>query len=114
VFFILKNYSGLDFNDSEASDSTALQFLSDYLITAVGVCLPKSKSGNTLQKIQQNHSNKSTNYMQQLLQFITWSWSDWPYHDQQHCYHHAPTVKPEAATAVVELLMIGVRMPKTC
>jgi hypothetical protein len=22
-------------------------------------------------------------------------------HDQQHYYHHAPTVKPEAATAVV-------------
>ena len=22
-------------------------------------------------------------------------------HDQQHCYHHAPTVKREAATAVV-------------
>jgi hypothetical protein len=37
-----------------------------------------------------------------------------PYHDQQHCYHHAPTVKPEAATAVVELLMMGMRMPKTC
>ena len=35
-------------------------------------------------------------------------------HDQQHCYHHAPTVKPEAATAVVELLMMGVRMPETC
>jgi hypothetical protein len=34
--------------------------------------------------------------------------------DQQHCYHHAPTVKPEAATAVVELLMMGVRMPETC
>ena len=33
--------------------------------------------------------------------------------DQQHCYHQAPTVKPEAATAVVELLMIGVRMPET-
>jgi hypothetical protein len=32
-------------------------------------------------------------------------------HDQQHCYHHAPTVKPEAATAVVELLMMGVRTP---
>jgi hypothetical protein len=26
---------------------------------------------------------------------------DRPDHDQQHCYHHAPTVKPEAATAVV-------------
>jgi hypothetical protein len=24
-----------------------------------------------------------------------------PDHDQQHCYHQAPTVKPEAATAVV-------------
>jgi hypothetical protein len=36
-----------------------------------------------------------------------------PDHDQQHCYHQAPTVKPEAATAVVELLMIGVRTPET-
>jgi len=32
----------------------------------------------------------------------------WPDHDQQHCYLHAPTVKPETATAVVELLMMGV------
>jgi hypothetical protein len=24
-----------------------------------------------------------------------------PDHDQQHCYHHAPMVKPEAAAAVV-------------
>jgi hypothetical protein len=37
-----------------------------------------------------------------------------PDHDQQHCYQHAPTVKPEAATAVVELLMMGVRKPETC
>jgi hypothetical protein len=37
-----------------------------------------------------------------------------PDHDQQHCYHHSPSVKPEAATAVVELLMMGVRMPETC
>jgi len=37
-----------------------------------------------------------------------------PNHDQQHCYPHAPTVKPVAATAVVELLMMGVRTPKTC
>jgi hypothetical protein len=36
-----------------------------------------------------------------------------PNHDQKHCYHHAPTVKPEAATAVVELLMMGVRTPET-
>jgi len=32
-----------------------------------------------------------------------------PDHDQQHCYHHAPTVKPEATTAVVEFLMVGER-----
>jgi len=25
----------------------------------------------------------------------------WPDNDQQHCYHHAPKVKPEAATAFV-------------
>jgi len=37
-----------------------------------------------------------------------------PDHEQQHCYHHALKVKPEAATAVVELLMMGVRMPETC
>jgi len=35
-------------------------------------------------------------------------------HDQHHCYHYAPTVKPEAATSVVELLMMGVRTPETC
>jgi len=37
-----------------------------------------------------------------------------PDHNQQHCYHHAPTVKPGAATAVVELLMMGMMMPETC
>jgi hypothetical protein len=37
-----------------------------------------------------------------------------PDHDQQHCYHQTPTVKPEVATAVVELLIMGVRTPKTC
>jgi hypothetical protein len=37
-----------------------------------------------------------------------------PDHDQQHCYHHATKVKSEVATAVAELLMIGVRMPETC
>jgi len=37
-----------------------------------------------------------------------------PEHDQQHCYHHAAKVKPEAAAALVELLMMGVRTPETC
>jgi hypothetical protein len=30
------------------------------------------------------------------------------------CYHHVPTVKPQAATAVDKLLMMGMRMPETC
>jgi len=41
-------------------------------------------------------------------------WDGRPDHDQQHCYLHAPTVKPEAATAVVELLIMEVRTPETC
>jgi hypothetical protein len=35
-------------------------------------------------------------------------------HDQQHCYHYAPTIKPEAATAAVELLIMGVSTTETC
>jgi hypothetical protein len=35
-------------------------------------------------------------------------------HNYEHCYHHPPTVKPEAASAVVELLMMSVRMPEIC
>jgi hypothetical protein len=35
-------------------------------------------------------------------------------YEQQHGYHHDMKVKPEAATAVVELLMMGMRRPKTC
>ena len=32
----------------------------------------------------------------------------------QHDYHHDTKVKPEAATAVVELLMMGGKTPETC
>ena len=59
------------------------------------------------------YSNESTNQMHHSVRFIAWrlNRSD---HDQLHCYHHVPTVNPEAATAVVELLMMGMRMPETC
>jgi hypothetical protein len=40
--------------------------------------------------------------------------ASWPDHDQQHWYHHAPTIKPEATTVVVKLLMMGVRKSETC
>ena len=32
----------------------------------------------------------------------------------QHDYHHDMKVKPEAATAVIELLMMGGKTPETC
>jgi hypothetical protein len=32
----------------------------------------------------------------------------------QHAYHHDKKVKTEAATAVIELLMMGGKMPETC
>jgi hypothetical protein len=32
----------------------------------------------------------------------------------QHCCHHDTKVKPEAATAVIEFLMMGGKTPETC
>ena len=32
----------------------------------------------------------------------------------QHDYHHDTKVKPEASTAVIQLLMMGGKMPETC
>jgi hypothetical protein len=53
--------------------------------------------------------------MQQSLQLLVVVGPERPDNDQQHCYHHAPKVKPEAAAAAdVELLMMGVRTPETC
>jgi hypothetical protein len=37
-----------------------------------------------------------------------------PEHEKQHGYHYDTKVNPEAATAVAELLMMGVRTPETC
>jgi hypothetical protein len=35
-----------------------------------------------------------------VLLVVVWQ-VNLPDHDQQHCYHHAPTVKAEAANAVI-------------
>jgi hypothetical protein len=37
-----------------------------------------------------------------------------PEHEQTHGYYHDAKVKPEAAIAVAELLMMGVRTPEKC
>jgi len=44
----------------------------------------------------------------------SWSWSGRPNHNQQHCYHHTPMVNQKLLMQFVELLMMGMRMPKTC
>jgi hypothetical protein len=51
-------------------------------------------------------------YLQLNMFRASWSGQLRPDHDQQHCYHRNPKVKPKAATAVVDLLMMGVRTPK--
>jgi len=35
-------------------------------------------------------------------------------HDQQHCYHQAPTVNQMPLLQLLQLLMMGMRMPETC
>jgi len=37
-----------------------------------------------------------------------------PNHDQQHCYHHVQTVNQRLLLQLLQLLMMGMRMPETC
>jgi hypothetical protein len=37
-----------------------------------------------------------------------------PHHDQQRCYHQAPTVNQRLLLQLLWLLMMGMRMPETC
>jgi hypothetical protein len=37
-----------------------------------------------------------------------------PDYEQRHDYHHDTKVKPEVATAVIEVLMMGAKTPETC
>jgi hypothetical protein len=54
-------------------------------------------------------------YLRIVVVAVLCSWSGRPARPQtQHGYHHDTTVKPEAATAVIQLLMMGGRTPKTC
>jgi hypothetical protein len=54
-------------------------------------------------------------YLCIIVAVVLYSWLGWPSRPQtQHDYHHNTQVKPEAATAVIELLMMGGKTPKTC
>jgi len=51
-------------------------------------------------------------YLQSVVTVVLCSWSARP--RTQHYYHHNTKVKPKAATAVIELLMMGGKTPETC
>jgi hypothetical protein len=54
-------------------------------------------------------------YLRIVVIVVLCSWSGRPAQPQtQHDYHHDRKVKPEAAIAVIDLLMLGGKMPKTC
>jgi len=44
--------------------------------------------------------------------YLCIGWPAWP--RTQHDYHHDTMVKPEATTAVIELLMMGGKTPEMC
>jgi hypothetical protein len=53
-------------------------------------------------------------YLRIVVIAVLCSWSGQPARPRtQHGYHHDTKVKPEAATAIIELLMMGGRTPET-
>ena len=54
-------------------------------------------------------------YLSIVVTIVLFSWSGRPARPRtQHYCHHDTNVKPEAATAVIELLMMGGKTPETC
>ena len=73
--------------------------------------------------IQINHKTDATFFQFIILTFVYSStcFGRFSAHNQeparprtQHDYHHDTKVKPEAATAVIELLMMGGKTSETC
>jgi hypothetical protein len=54
-------------------------------------------------------------YLRIVVTVVLCSWSGRPARPRtQHDCHHDMKIKPEAATAVIELLMMGAKTPETC
>jgi hypothetical protein len=54
-------------------------------------------------------------YLRIVVIFVLCSWSGRPARPRTlHNYHHDTKIKPEAATAIIELLMMGGKTPENC
>jgi hypothetical protein len=54
-------------------------------------------------------------YLRIVVKVVLCSWPGRPAQPQtQHDYHYNKKVKPEAATAIIELLMMDGKTPETC
>jgi hypothetical protein len=54
-------------------------------------------------------------YLRIVVIVVLCSCSGWPARPRtQHGYHHDTKIKPEAATAAIELMMMGGKTPETC
>jgi hypothetical protein len=62
-----------------------------------------------------DYSGRLWFYLRIVVTVVLCSWSGRPARPRtQHDCHHDTNVKTEAATAVIEFLMMGGRMPETC
>ena len=93
------------------SDATIFQFI---ILTFIysSTCFGRSPTHH--QELNDCSSNLWV-YLRTVVTAALCSWSGRPARPRtQHSYHHGTKVKPEAATAVIELLMMGGRTPETC
>jgi hypothetical protein len=99
------------FNSNHQPDATVFQFIIltfAYSSTCFG-CFP------THRQELNDCSGSLWFYLRIVVIAVLCSWSGRPARPRtQHGCHHNTKVKPQAATAVIELLMLGGKTPETC
>jgi hypothetical protein len=84
-----------------------------YASIIIGVLLHRKYMGHCTQQVA--YRLRPTSFMTIWQLFILSPSYYWPARSRtQHDYHHDTKVKPEAAIAVTELLMMGGKTPETC
>ena len=92
-------------------DATIFQFI---ILTFIysSTCFGRSPAHN---QVLNDCSSSLWFYLRIVVTVVLCSWSGKLARPRtQHVYHHDTKVKAEAATAVIELLMMGGRTPETC